>query len=562
MKSIIVIIILSSILLLAQTSKEEKLEWIRSRGDIKVTAEENDIYRFEYPGGRTQHFYLGKTEMDQTDTIPTTIIETWNVDTTLYQDMYSFWQEVLVSASATYELTIGDMNKNGFPEIYGYSRDYGEPSMQPMEIFEMDSTGIFISKYKFPDSVITSKGIFDLSGNNDFRLHSRGRYTGYALFYKIDDQTLLGNQIDFVYTLNPGQIDNPKIGDFDKNGITDFLFYEYSHRRIVICEYDSSLNNFAPVTQIPHTLGFYKGFSVGDFDLDDKTDIVYGSLEGEVFVIEAESEHSYSHIWEKDIVGMHSFMHISTNDINNNGRPEFWVSTTTHIGGTDITRFTSFEYIYDNIYKETHRIDFEGIFPLYAENAFSCDVNADGKEELVICISGYVFIMKFKGSAEKSSYEIYYMMKDNLPGSFFGVTMFDLDDDGYEELLIHRDIVRNDGHGKHVTHIYKPELIVSIDDGINDVISGYSLEQNYPNPFNPVTTISYRLPKRSFLSLKVYDILGNEVAILDEGERSGGEHTIEWNGIDKFHNQVNSGIYFIHLATSEYTKTIKGVLLK
>lgn len=119
MKYLIIVIVLLNILIFLQTSKEEKLEWIKSRGDIKVTAEENDIYRLEYPGGRIQYFYLGKTETYLTDTIPTTVIETWNVDTTLYKDIYTFWQEVPVATSSGYQLVIGDVNKNGFTEIYG-----------------------------------------------------------------------------------------------------------------------------------------------------------------------------------------------------------------------------------------------------------------------------------------------------------------------------------------------------------------------------------------------------------------------------------------------------------
>ncbi len=566
MKKLIIVIALSNILLFSQTSKEEKLKWLKSRGDIKVTESavdgEKDVYRLEYPGGRIAYKYLGPSKSPDTDTIPTTVIETWNVDTMLYKDMYSFWQEVLVSASATYELTIGDMNKNGFPEIYGYSKDYEDPLGQPMEIFEMDSTGIFTNKYKYPDSTITSKGMFDISNNEEFRLHSRSRNTGYAIFYKIDDQNLLATESDFIFTLYPGQIDNPKFGDFDKNGITDFLFYAPTYRRIVISEYDSSLNNFLPIAEIQHKLGFYSGFSIGDFDVDGKTDIVYGSLGGEVFVIEAEAEHSYSLVWEKDIVGMHSYMQIFTNDIDKNGKPEFWVSSTTNNGTTDITRFTSFEYTADNEYEETYRIDFVGVFPIYAENAFALDVDKDGTEELVICISNYIFIMQFKGSYANPSYEIYYMTRDNLPGSFYGVTMYDLDNDGYEEMLIHRSVRRTDGQGKHTTFIYKPDFVVPVIDENESVILGYSLEQNYPNPFNPTTTILYNLPEKSYVSLKVFDILGNEVTILDEGERSGGKHTIKWNGKDKFQNNVNSGIYFIHLAAPGYNKTIKGVLLK
>jgi flagellar hook assembly protein FlgD len=60
----------------------------------------------------------------------------------------------------------------------------------------------------------------------------------------------------------------------------------------------------------------------------------------------------------------------------------------------------------------------------------------------------------------------------------------------------------------------------------------------------------------------VFDILGNEVTVLDEGERKEGQHTVEWNGKDKFQREVNSGVYLIQLATPNYKKTIKGIMLK
>ena len=122
MKYILYIVLFTSVLTFSQTNKKEKLEQIKSRGDVKVTDEGNDIYRFEYAGGKVIYKYLGDAEEQDTNQIPTTVIDTWNVDTTLYEDMYTYWQEVPVSTSATYQLVIGDANKNGYPEIYGYSK--------------------------------------------------------------------------------------------------------------------------------------------------------------------------------------------------------------------------------------------------------------------------------------------------------------------------------------------------------------------------------------------------------------------------------------------------------
>ena len=568
MKKLIIIIAISNILLFAQSAeggKEEKLEWIKSRGDIKVTTEGNDIYRLEYPRGRIQYFNLGKTEQHQTDSIPTTVIEPWNIDTMLYKDMYYFWQEVPVTSVMSYELTIGDINKNGFPELYGYTKDFEDPWAMPVSVYELDYNNEFIHRFTLSDSMFAAKIIYDIknSGQENLFVNSSA---GNAVLYEhppIEPFTL---SVDFVYykysIYYPGQMHKPELGDFDRNGKTDLLFYDMTYRSVQICEYDASINNFDSVQEFQYTTGDYSGFAIGDFDMDDKTDFVYGGIWGEVCVVEAESEHNYSLVWESEVEISNAYWQIFTKDIDGNGKPEFWVASTTYYGYTDVTRYTCFEYTGDNEYEEKHRLDFVGVFPWWAMNGFALDVDKDGAEELVLCIGDNVFIIQCKGSIENPVYEIFYMARDNLPGDYMGVTMYDLDGNGYEELLIHRDIIRSDGKGKLTTFIYKPDFVVPVIDENESVISGYSLEQNYPNPFNPTTTISYNIPEKSYVSLRVFDILGNEITVLDEGEKLAGRYTIQWNGKDKFQREVNSGVYFIHLAAPFYNKTIKGVMLK
>ena len=72
----------------------------------------------------------------------------------------------------------------------------------------------------------------------------------------------------------------------------------------------------------------------------------------------------------------------------------------------------------------------------------------------------------------------------------------------------------------------------------------YLLEQNYPNPFNPVTVISYEIPEQTYVSVKVYDILGNEVANLVNKVMHGGNYNVEFNG-----EKLSSGVYICRLRT-------------
>jgi len=90
------------------------------------------------------------------------------------------------------------------------------------------------------------------------------------------------------------------------------------------------------------------------------------------------------------------------------------------------------------------------------------------------------------------------------------------------------------------------------------IIQSYGLEQNYPNPFNPSTTIEFALPHSGFVTLKIYNILGEEMAALVSERLTAGKYKYEWDASD-----LASGVYFYRLeAGKDFIKTKKLVLLK
>jgi hypothetical protein len=106
--------------------------------------------------------------------------------------------------------------------------------------------------------------------------------------------------------------------------------------------------------------------------------------------------------------------------------------------------------------------------------------------------------------------------------------------------------------------VYKEGGIVSVKEIINKNIPGeFSLFQNYPNPFNPSTNISFSLSRQSFVSLKVFDLIGREVTTLVAQEISTGFHVLQWNA-----SNLASGVYFYRLHAGTFTETKKLVLLK
>jgi hypothetical protein len=92
--------------------------------------------------------------------------------------------------------------------------------------------------------------------------------------------------------------------------------------------------------------------------------------------------------------------------------------------------------------------------------------------------------------------------------------------------------------------------------------SNFILLQNYPNPFNPTTVISYQLPAASYVSLKIFDILGREITALVNEMKTAGTQSVEWDGNNAEGKRVGSGVYFYQLRTeSGFTKTQKMILL-
>jgi 5'-nucleotidase/UDP-sugar diphosphatase len=90
-----------------------------------------------------------------------------------------------------------------------------------------------------------------------------------------------------------------------------------------------------------------------------------------------------------------------------------------------------------------------------------------------------------------------------------------------------------------------------------ETVTGFALSPNYPNPFNPATTISYSLPQDAYVTLKVYNSLGQEVAVLVQGTVGAGEHQVQWNS-----GNLASGMYFYQLRSGTFTETKRMLLVR
>ena len=146
-------------------------------------------------------------------------------------------------------------------------------------------------------------------------------------------------------------------------------------------------------------------------------------------------------------------------------------------------------------------------------------------------------------------------------GSFYGVKTgmdYTLETDKHVGVIILTNGESQDGVITiwDALYVYSNTISTDVED-TEQSPSEFSLSQNFPNPFNPATTINYQIPELSFVTLKVYDVLGNEIITLVNEEKTAGSYDLEFNAAS-----LSSGVYFYRLQAGSFVETKKMVLMK
>jgi hypothetical protein len=101
------------------------------------------------------------------------------------------------------------------------------------------------------------------------------------------------------------------------------------------------------------------------------------------------------------------------------------------------------------------------------------------------------------------------------------------------------------------------DSILPVEDIDDQIVNEFQLYQNYPNPFNPTTTLSFVIGQLSFVTLKVYDVLGREVTTIVNEEKPAGSYEVEFDA-----SSLPSGVYFYQIITKNFNATRKMIVLK
>ncbi|MBI4417374.1 MAG: right-handed parallel beta-helix repeat-containing protein [Ignavibacteriales bacterium] len=118
-----------------------------------------------------------------------------------------------------------------------------------------------------------------------------------------------------------------------------------------------------------------------------------------------------------------------------------------------------------------------------------------------------------------------------------------------------------EGFATSDVHTFSTGLVLSVENP-EALPTTYAIHQNFPNPFNPETTIRYQVPEATTVSLKVFDLLGREVATLVNDEKTAGFYTVTWSGRNLTGQQVASGVYFFRIEAGTFVETRRMLLVR
>jgi hypothetical protein len=359
------------------------------------------------------------------------------------------------------------------------------------------------------------------------------------------------------------QNDN-KFGNLDGDEFTDQVFHILGVG-FFIFESNPSTTNFDSIYFYDYTSinQEFAGFTIGDFDQDSRTEFFTGSTHGDVLCIENSGNNTYTQTWTGLVETNNAYRLAQTNDVDGNGKKEIWVggdSFYPEIGA--MTRITIFESDGDDTYQIVGRIDLVGVFSFFAQNYQAVDVDKDGIEEMMVCIEQTVLILKFNGSQNHQSYELFYFKQNDLAlagrnSVYYGTVIYDLKNDGKEEIIITLDDIIENVSLRIFSFIYKPEFTIDVNDGTPYFPTQFNLYPNYPNPFNPNTQINYSIKSTGLATMKVYDLLGTEVATLVNEIKEAGSYSVNFNA-----SNLPSGIYIYRLIADNFVDSKKLILMK
>jgi len=488
--------------------------------------------------------------------VPILEVDPTTIDTSRYSGWFKYWTTVPLSNGLGFPpLQVADLNQNGKPELYGEYKDtfsynfitkayeidsggsvtmvhdYGQVGGSD-QITDVDHNGLSEVIFEWGDSTF----FFEQPSPNSLPTkhkftHAECEYPGTAIATTKTVEEMDGDSlIDYVYR---GSLPDTILGFKDLTCVAEFR---------------PAINNFRKVwwTQLLPPESFIGGYDVGNYDQSGRMGFIASGMYGQVWMVKNTGDDSYGVVW-KDSLPFINVLYQTSGDVDNDGKREFFIGATMGSGNWTTV------YEADSINHFSPKFIFHLLSggDLDEPSYMTIDVDGDGRLELVIMSGLDLYI--FKSDSDNSYYLWYYTKMDSKEA----IQFYDFNGDGIKDFIVSKSVVE-DNMLRQYADIYVSDKITDVHAGKGSVYpKAFQLLQNYPNPFNPSTQITYTLAKSTNVSLRIYDILGREIATLVNGKNQPGEHTITWNA-----SNVPSGVYFYRIVAGDFVQTKKMVLTK
>lgn len=464
-------------------------------------------------------------------------------------------------------MVVGDADHDKNLEFY--SRNF---KTRKLEIKEFDKDLNYTTVEKKLGR-ITQLEIGDINGNGKAELmgewvsfDSLQHAYGHLVIYEATGKHKLPGKL-LVDVVRPNETTTANaryVGDIDGDGKNEILMsYGYGGWTLGlrIYEWNCNTNNLYVAWQYEFpVLTAVNKIAVGDFDNDGKDEFVVsdpGWFEGDsirVQVFKNTGDNQYSVAWSQKFPFSINYIGPSVSlDYDGDGKQEFIVSFSDYQTGFHCFVFNYDSQSYSLGYDIVEKTKYYGY-----TNCVSGNLDNEVGDEIVMTMHPKNFIYSFKNNEWTHS---------TLPDSFgLGYSVGDFNQNGRNDLFIISLKSNTIDPGNLVyARFYEYNdgtTTIASSDEIQKKIDSFSLNQNYPNPFNPTTKIAFKVAKNSFVTLKIYNSLGQEVAILlDDTKKSAGKYIADFNA-----SKLASGIYFYKLeiisGNQKFIKTKKMILMK
>lgn len=490
--------------------------------------------------------------------IPILEIDPAQVDTSRWTGWYTHWTQVPLSNRSSGPLVCGDLDGNGNPEVYGAFKNFS--SNVETRAYEVDTAGTAQLVHNYFPLQGASRLVTDANSNGLWEV----LFTLGGTAYVFEQPTAQELPVDslFAHERQEGGHDpgftGIYVGLLDGDNLTDFLYKgseidttnpNFTVGKTYVAEFNDSANNFARVwstTYEQETQSVIGGYAVGDFDRDGKMEFVATHLfTGEVFLVENTGDNTYAQTWQ-DSVPFVNVYYQCTGDVDQDGKPEFFVGATTGSGNWT----TMFEADSNDHYSPRFVFHLLSGGTLDLPTYLTTDVDGDGELELIIMSGRDLYVFQ---STIDDTYALWYLKREDRKDA---VQFHDLNGDGRADFLISKFSVDGSGRAMFYADIYKATSLVSArEDGKQP--SWAILLQVHPNPFNSSLTISYSIPRDQHVSIAVYNLLGQKVATFSSGYHNRGGHTAIWKA-----ESSPSGIYFCRLESEDRVLVVKTLLIR